>query len=473
MRFAARKANQVGATKEFMDIKGKKFQLENTPSAPVLQENELVSFRCLHYSVTESSGNMTVTIQKKSPNLDYSFGVRTKDGTAKSGKEFEFHDEIIRMNKRETEKNIDIKIHDNEEWQPDLDFYIELYDPKTSQKLAGDDTECKITILDEDFPGTLAFEQTDIVAARNKEKVDVIIKRFDGTDGKISCMVRTEPLLVGTINYQNAIEFEDYLPKHEKVEFNAGENEKIVPIYLVNERVPQADQTKKEFGMDGEQEKSEEVDTEEDASGPKFKVVLEKPEPEMVKISKKNTCIVELKNTASGQDTANEHQKMITYFLQQRNPTWGSQFMQACMLCPQVDEDDLIVQDVSLLEALLHFATMGWKILFALIPPKEMGGGWPCFFVALTFIGTITAVVAEVATVLGCTLGLKEAVTAITLVAVGTSLPDTFASMTAAKQSEFADSAIGNVTGSNSVNVFVGLGLPWMISSIYQDNRGE
>lgn len=103
------------------------------------------------------------------------------------------------------------------------------------------------------------------------------------------------------------------------------------------------------------------------------------------------------------------------------------------MLCPQVDEDDLIVSDVSLFEALTHFACIGWKVLFAFIPPLDWAGGWPAFFIALTFIGSITAVVAEVATVLGCTLGLKEAVTAITLVAVGTSLPDTFASMTAAR----------------------------------------
>lgn len=141
------------------------------------------------------------------------------------------------------------------------------------------------------------------------------------------------------------------------------------------------------------------------------------------------------------------------------------------MLCPQVDEDDLIVSDVSMGEALTHFATMGWKILFAAIPPGEWGGGWPAFFVALAFIGGITAVVAEVATNLGCVVGLKDSVTAITFVAMGTSLPDTFASMTAAQQSEFADSAIGNVTGSNSVNVFVGLGLPWLISSIYQANN--
>ena len=141
------------------------------------------------------------------------------------------------------------------------------------------------------------------------------------------------------------------------------------------------------------------------------------------------------------------------------------------MLCPQVDEDDLIVSDVTLFEALTHFGNIGWKVLFALIPPKEWGGGVPAFLIALLFIGLITAIVAEVATVLGCVVGLKPAVTAITLVAIGTSLPDTFASMTAAQNSEFADSAIGNVTGSNSVNVFVGLGLPWLISSVYANNR--
>ena len=51
--------------------------------------------------------------------------------------------------------------------------------------------------------------------------------------------------------------------------------------------------------------------------------------------------------------------------------------------------------------------------------------------------------------------------------ALGTSLPDTFASKSAAVAERTADNAIGNVTGSNSVNVFLGLGLPWMIASIY------
>jgi len=114
----------------------------------------------------------------------------------------------------------------------------------------------------------------------------------------------------------------------------------------------------------------------------------------------------------------------------------------------------------------MHFATMGWKVLFSLIPPVKMHGGWPAFGVAITFIGLITAVVAEAATILGCNMYLKESVTAITLVAIGTSLPDTFASRTAALNSEFADAAIGNVTGSNSVNIFVGLGLPWVMATM-------
>ena len=50
---------------------------------------------------------------------------------------------------------------------------------------------------------------------------------------------------------------------------------------------------------------------------------------------------------------------------------------------------------------------------------------------------------------------------------MGTSLPDTFASRIAAQKEKTADNAIGNVTGSNSVNVFLGLGLPWVLASCY------
>ena len=137
------------------------------------------------------------------------------------------------------------------------------------------------------------------------------------------------------------------------------------------------------------------------------------------------------------------------------------------MLGPSIDEENIILEEVSLSDALIHFVAIGWKFIFSLIPPPSYWGGAACFAVALIFIGIVTAIVGEIASLLGCAIGLPESVTAITLVALGTSLPDTFASMTAAKNSEYADSAIGNITGSNSVNVFLGLGLPWAIASSY------
>lgn len=70
---------------------------------------------------------------------------------------------------------------------------------------------------------------------------------------------------------------------------------------------------------------------------------------------------------------------------------------------------------------------------------------------------------------MGCVMGILPGVTAITFVAIGTSIPDTFASKIAAQQERYADEAVGNVTGSNSVNVFLGLGLPWIIATIYAD----
>lgn len=74
---------------------------------------------------------------------------------------------------------------------------------------------------------------------------------------------------------------------------------------------------------------------------------------------------------------------------------------------------------------------------------------------------------------MGCVMGLSPLVIGMSLVALGTSLPDTFCSRTAALKDEHADAAVGNITGSNAANVFLGLGLPWLISSCYYAYHGE
>ena len=51
-------------------------------------------------------------------------------------------------------------------------------------------------------------------------------------------------------------------------------------------------------------------------------------------------------------------------------------------------------------------------------------------------------------------------------------LPDTFASKTAAIEDDTADNSVGNVTGSNAVNVFLGIGIAWTIAAIYWESQG-
>lgn len=103
----------------------------------------------------------------------------------------------------------------------------------------------------------------------------------------------------------------------------------------------------------------------------------------------------------------------------------------------------------------------------------DIMNGYLCFVVSILCIGMVTAVIGDVASHFGGTLGIKDSVTAIVFVALGTSIPDTFASKVAAIQDKYADASVGNVTGSNAVNVFLGIGIAWSIAAIYHWAHGN
>lgn len=54
---------------------------------------------------------------------------------------------------------------------------------------------------------------------------------------------------------------------------------------------------------------------------------------------------------------------------------------------------------------------------------SDIAGGYLCFVVSIFCIGVVTAVIGDIASYFGCTLGVKDAVTAICFVALGTSIP--------------------------------------------------
>mmetsp|Transcript_60154 Transcript_60154/g.196481 ORF Transcript_60154/g.196481 Transcript_60154/m.196481 type:complete len:753 (-) Transcript_60154:111-2369(-) len=120
-----------------------------------------------------------------------------------------------------------------------------------------------------------------------------------------------------------------------------------------------------------------------------------------------------------------------------------------------------------------HIIALPWKVAIAFCPPVCLGGGWICFFATLAGIGIVTVFVSDLAELFGCVVGIPDFVTAITIVALGTSMPDLFASLSAAKEDPSADASIVNVTGSNSVNVYLGLGVPWTMAALYWEAKGS
>ena len=51
-----------------------------------------------------------------------------------------------------------------------------------------------MTILDEDFPGIIQFNSTDIRVGKDDTEVEIELERVDGSDGNIACMISTEAL---------------------------------------------------------------------------------------------------------------------------------------------------------------------------------------------------------------------------------------------------------------------------------------
>lgn len=77
---------------------------------------------------------------------------------------------------------------------------------------------------------------------------------------------------------------------------------------------------------------------------------------------------------------------------------------------------------------------------------------WQLFFIRLSEIDLCILYFyncshPQLGKLLGCVAGLRNSVSGITIIAIGTSLPDTFASRSAALHDIGADASIGNITG--------------------------
>jgi Ca2+/Na+ antiporter len=244
---------------------------------------------------------------------------------------------------------------------------------------------------------------------------------------------------------QSAIEGSDFIAKQGKLEFAHGETKKSIEIEIVQSDVYEADETFQVVLSDS-------------TGGAKFNDKTDGDE---------NQEIATVLIKSSG-----EKKSLLTLLginedkFKLGNASYLEQIKEAISL-PGPDDENVEGEDPSAVDYIIHVIMLPWKLLFAIVPPPLFAGGWACFIVSLGLVGVVTAGIGDLAGMFGCVIGMDDALTAITFVALGTSLPDTFASLAAAQGDSNADASIGNVTGSNSVNVFLGLGLPWLLAAIY------
>ncbi|XP_071720585.1 magnesium/proton exchanger, partial [Rutidosis leptorrhynchoides] len=145
---------------------------------------------------------------------------------------------------------------------------------------------------------------------------------------------------------------------------------------------------------------------------------------------------------------------------------WQQQFVDALMMeRAKLRKSNDVGLNVG--SVLWHVLVAPWRLLFAFVPPYQIAHGWIAFICSLCFISGIAYIVTLLTDLISCVTGINGYVIAFTALASGTSWPDLVASKIAAERQTTADSAIANITCSNSVNIYVGIGVPWLIDTAY------
>jgi len=87
------------------------------------------------------------------------------------------------------------------------------------------------------------------------------------------------------------------------------------------------------------------------------------------------------------------------------------------------------------------------------------------FTICVIWIALYTYFMVDNVARLGCVLGVPEIVMGLTVLAAGTSVPDMIASMAVAREGH-ADMAAANAVGSNTFDILLGLGMPWLVATL-------
>ncbi|XP_012718209.2 sodium/calcium exchanger 1 isoform X1 [Fundulus heteroclitus] len=450
------------------------------------------------YQCFENCGSLNLTVARHGgdPGVTVKVDYRTEDGTANAGSDYEFAEGTLLFKPGETLKEVTVGVIDDDIFEEDEYFYVHLSNPRvvgcpevgaapldasaTPKAVLGDNHTATVTIYDDDHAGIFTFEGASQRVSESVGVMEVKVLRTSGARGLVAVPYRT---VDGT-----AKGGEDYEMATGKLEFQNDETMKVIDVKIIDDEEYEKNKT---FTIElGEPVLLEIGQKHGDSNENKPLVGAEEEEvakmgcPSLGEHSQLEVIIEESYEFKKAVNTLLRHAEKNTVdkLIKKTNlalvvgsSSWREQFVNAVTVSAGDDDEEESGEErlPSCFDYIMHFLTVFWKVLFAFVPPTEYWNGWACFFVSIALIGVLTAVTGDLASHFGCTIGLKDSVTAVVFVALGTSVPDTFASKVAAIQDQYADASIGNVTGSNAVNVFLGIGVAWTIAAIAWRSKGE
>ncbi|XP_070771576.1 sodium/calcium exchanger 1b isoform X6 [Enoplosus armatus] len=444
------------------------------------------SYQCL-----ENCGTVAVNVMRRGGDVGKTISVeyRTEDGTANAGSDYEFTEGVVVFKPGETMKEIRVGIIDDDIFEEDENFLIHLSNVKVlmsegeepeegesanhvdSVACLGLPSTATVTIFDDDHAGIFTFEEPVCHVSESVGTMEVKVLRTSGARGVVVLPYKT---VEGTARGSG----EDFEDIHGILEFQNDEIFKIIKVKVIDDEEYEKNKT---FYVEiGEPRLVESNDTKEEEEEEEPLAGKDEEERRIAEMGRpmlgdhvKLEVIIE--ESYEFKNTVDKLIKKTNLALLVGTNSWRDQFIEAITVSAGEDDDDEECGEEKLpscFDYVMHFLTVFWKVLFAFVPPTEYWNGWACFVVSICMIGLLTAVIGDLACHFGCTVGLKDSVTAVVFVALGTSVPDTFASKVAAIQDQYADASIGNVTGSNAVNVFLGIGVAWSIAAIYHNSKG-
>ena len=375
----------------------------------------------------------------------------TSSGTATEGVDFEAARGVVTFEPWQESAKVTITIIDDDEEEDDETFLVTLFDPSDGCVL-GNEAVCEVTIQDDDGPGELHFDSRELETFESVGSLPVAVLRTHGCQGTVSCQWTTRD---GTAKAGKA-----YTSRSGVLTFPEGVTRQLISVEISDAGAYHRDedfQIVLSHATGGARFVTDSATRTRRATMHATVTIVADTErrakvDEMIKLLNFSETQVEKLGGVGGNGDEGEEEG-----------SWRDQFAEVF----EAPEDG------SSISMVMWVLAIPWKLIGAFVPPPAYWQGWACFMAALVYIGVLTALIGDLASHMGCCMGLKASVTAITFVALGTSLPDTFASMSAAASEPHADASIVNITGSNSVNVFLGLGLPWAAASIYWSMHGD